>query len=57
MAEKMRLELEYVDRQSLRFDLARLKEILRAKIASRGNIKARGEPTVRHDRGGRLGGS
>lgn len=44
--EKKRLELEYVERRSLRFDLALFAEVLRAKIASRGNIKARGEPTA-----------
>jgi lipopolysaccharide/colanic/teichoic acid biosynthesis glycosyltransferase len=45
-AEQRRLELEYVERASLRFDLQLLWEALQAKIASRGNIKARGEPTV-----------
>ncbi|MGI8422559.1 MAG: sugar transferase [Chloroflexota bacterium] len=46
MAERQRLELEYVDRRSLRFDLALCGEVMRAKIASRGNIKARGEPAI-----------
>ena len=45
-AEQQRLELVYIERATLRFDLQLLWEALQAKIASRGNIKARGEPTV-----------
>ena len=56
MAEKMRLELEYVDRHSLAFDVALFREVLRAKIASRGNIKARGEPTVQRSGDRAVGG-
>lgn len=46
MAERQRLELLYVHRQSLAFDLLILRAALRAVVASRGNIKARGRPTV-----------
>jgi lipopolysaccharide/colanic/teichoic acid biosynthesis glycosyltransferase len=46
VAERQRLELEYVERASPRFDLQVLWEALRAKLASRGNIKARGVPSV-----------
>ncbi|HEV2458910.1 MAG TPA: sugar transferase [Ktedonobacterales bacterium] len=45
-AEKEWLELDYVSRQSLRFDLYVLAATLRALLTSRGNIKARGKPTV-----------
>jgi hypothetical protein len=38
--------LEYVERQSLLFDLRLAGESLRAKVGSGGNIKARGQPTV-----------
>jgi lipopolysaccharide/colanic/teichoic acid biosynthesis glycosyltransferase len=44
VVEKQRLELEYVARQSLWFDLRLLAAAVRAQIASRGNIKARGKP-------------
>ncbi len=45
---KMGLELEYVARQSLRFDLWLLADAGRALLASRGNVKARGEPIPGH---------
>lgn len=45
-AEKERLELEYVSRQSLRFDVYMLAATVRALVTSRGNIKARGKPAV-----------
>jgi len=38
------LELEYIEKRSSLFDLHLLWKTLRALIASRGNIKARGEP-------------
>lgn len=41
---KKRLELEYVDKQSMGFDLRLLWSAGRALIASRGNVKARGRP-------------
>jgi lipopolysaccharide/colanic/teichoic acid biosynthesis glycosyltransferase len=41
-----KLELEYVQNQSLAFDLQILREAARALVASKGNIKARGEPAV-----------
>ncbi len=44
LAEKQRLELDYVSRQSLAFDLHVLAATLRALMSSRGNIKARGKP-------------
>ena len=44
--EKERLELDYVDRQSLLFDLYVLGATLWALLTSRGNIKARGKPAV-----------
>jgi lipopolysaccharide/colanic/teichoic acid biosynthesis glycosyltransferase len=45
-AERARLELEYVSRQSLRFDVYVLAATLRALLTSTGNIKARGKPAV-----------
>ena len=44
LPQKLALELEYVDRQSLRFDLHILARFVRAYVASRGNVKARGKP-------------
>jgi lipopolysaccharide/colanic/teichoic acid biosynthesis glycosyltransferase len=45
-AEKQQLELEYVRRQSFRFDLYVLAATLWAFVASAGNIKLRGKPAV-----------
>jgi sugar transferase EpsL len=45
-AEKERLELEYVSRQSLRFDVHVLAATVWALLTGRGNIKARGKPAV-----------
>ncbi|NJN56396.1 MAG: sugar transferase [Leptolyngbyaceae cyanobacterium SL_5_9] len=39
---KRQLELQYVERQSLIYDLALLIKAVRSQITSRGNIKARG---------------
>jgi len=47
LPQKQALELEYIDRQSLRFDVRLLARSVRALIASRGNVKARGEPNDR----------
>jgi len=44
--EKQRLELDYVRRQSLLFDLYVLAATLWAIVASAGNIKLRGKPTA-----------
>jgi lipopolysaccharide/colanic/teichoic acid biosynthesis glycosyltransferase len=46
MAARQHLELEYVARRSLRFDLAVFGAAVRALIASGGNIKSRGLPTA-----------
>ena len=46
MAERQRLELEYVERQSFLVDLAIIRDAIRALVASKGNIKARGTPTA-----------
>jgi lipopolysaccharide/colanic/teichoic acid biosynthesis glycosyltransferase len=43
---KQGLELEYIRKRSLLFDLRLFFEIVLAHIASRGNIKARGEPAI-----------
>lgn len=40
------LELDYLRQRSLRFDLQVLRRAIRALIVSRGNVKARGEPSV-----------
>lgn len=42
LADKQALELEYVDRQSLWFDLQVLCSALTAMLRSRGNVKMRG---------------
>lgn len=47
LPHKQALELEYIDQQSLRFDLRLLARFARAHLASRGNIKMRGEPDDR----------
>ena len=44
MPLKQSLELEYIHRQSLWFDLSLLIRYIWAQIASRGNVKLRGEP-------------
>ena len=44
MADKQRLELEYVRRQSFLFDLRILAAALRGVLTSRGNIKLHGKP-------------
>jgi lipopolysaccharide/colanic/teichoic acid biosynthesis glycosyltransferase len=46
VAEKQQLELEYVRQQSLLFDVHVLAATLWAFVASTGNIKLRGKPTV-----------
>jgi lipopolysaccharide/colanic/teichoic acid biosynthesis glycosyltransferase len=51
-ALKQRLEVEYVENASLRFDLRVLLRAVGAHIASRGNVKARGEPASRLEEGG-----
>jgi lipopolysaccharide/colanic/teichoic acid biosynthesis glycosyltransferase len=43
---RMRRELDYLRQRSLRFDLQVLRKGVRALIASRGNVKARGWPSV-----------
>jgi lipopolysaccharide/colanic/teichoic acid biosynthesis glycosyltransferase len=43
-AIRKKLELEYVERRSLAFDLGMLLKSGQALIASRGNVKARGKP-------------
>ncbi|HEX6820403.1 MAG TPA: sugar transferase, partial [Ktedonobacterales bacterium] len=44
MADKQRIELEYVRRQSFLFDLRILAAALRGVLTSRGNIKLHGTP-------------
>jgi lipopolysaccharide/colanic/teichoic acid biosynthesis glycosyltransferase len=44
-AVKQQLELEYVQYQSLLFDMQVLGQAVKALLASRGNVKARGRPT------------
>ena len=44
LPRKLALELEYIDRRSFRFDAQLLIRFARSHVASRGNIKARGEP-------------
>jgi Bacterial sugar transferase len=46
MAERQRLELEYVARSSLRLDLRLCGQAVEALVRSRGNVKARGRPSV-----------
>jgi lipopolysaccharide/colanic/teichoic acid biosynthesis glycosyltransferase len=48
-AAKKALELRYVQRRSLGHDLALFRRALRALVASRGNIKARGAPAPDRD--------
>ena len=43
---RKRLELDYLRRQSLGFDMKVLRRAVRALIVSRGNVKARGEPSA-----------
>ena len=43
---RKRLELDYLRQRSQRFDMQVLRQALRALIASRGNVKARGNPSV-----------
>jgi lipopolysaccharide/colanic/teichoic acid biosynthesis glycosyltransferase len=43
---RLQLEIEYVDRQSLSFDICLLWLALRGWLLSRGNIKARGLPST-----------
>jgi lipopolysaccharide/colanic/teichoic acid biosynthesis glycosyltransferase len=45
LALKQELELEYIEKQSLAFDCQLLLEVIRAHIASKGNIKMRGLPS------------
>lgn len=54
--EKFRLDLEYVDRQSLQLDLAILAATLRAVIGRRG-VTAPGAPTMPEFRGTASGGA
>ncbi|MBV7333402.1 hypothetical protein KFU94_35240 [Chloroflexi bacterium TSY] len=42
---KRQLELDYVQKQSLRYDLQVLKGVIQKLIASRGNIKSWGKLT------------
>jgi sugar transferase EpsL len=43
---KQKLELEYIERQSIFFDLQLLARFVWAHVASGGNVKARGEPDL-----------
>lgn len=43
---KRQLELDYVQKQSFWYDLQLMRRVLREMIASKGNIKTRGKPTV-----------
>jgi lipopolysaccharide/colanic/teichoic acid biosynthesis glycosyltransferase len=45
-ALKNQLEREYVRRRSFRYDLALFRQALRSLVESRGNVKARGKPSV-----------
>jgi lipopolysaccharide/colanic/teichoic acid biosynthesis glycosyltransferase len=57
LALKRELELEYIQKQSLVFDLQLLFTFIRAHIASGGNVKARGKPDPKvADRQSRPGG-
>jgi lipopolysaccharide/colanic/teichoic acid biosynthesis glycosyltransferase len=51
-AAKNALELRYVQQRSLGYDLALFRRALRALVASRGNIKARGAPAADRDGAG-----
>ncbi|MBN1139348.1 MAG: sugar transferase [Anaerolineae bacterium] len=44
LPRKLALEMEYIDQQSLWYDLQLLARFARAHLASRGNVKARGAP-------------
>lgn len=46
LALKQKLELEYIQKRSLLFDLRLFLRILVAHVASRGNLKARGVPLI-----------
>jgi lipopolysaccharide/colanic/teichoic acid biosynthesis glycosyltransferase len=46
LALKQELELEYIEKRSLLYDIRLFLRILVAHIASRGNIKARGVPLI-----------
>ena len=50
-----RLELEYIQQQSTLFDLRVLRKATQALVASRGNVKARGKPTIGSDDGTEAG--
>ena len=50
-----RLELEYIQQQSTLFDLRVLRKTAQALVASRGNVKARGKPTIGIDDGNEAG--
>lgn len=43
---KRQLELDYVQKQSFWYDMQIMRRAIRATIASKGNIKMRGKPTV-----------
>lgn len=43
---KRQLELDYVQKQSFWYDLQLMRRVIQAMIASKGNIKTRGKPTV-----------
>lgn len=43
---KRQLELDYVQKQSFWYDLQLMRRVLQEMIASKGNIKTRGKPTV-----------
>ena len=43
---KRQLELDYVQKQSLGYDLQLMRRVIQGMIASKGNIKTRGKPTV-----------
>ena len=45
-AVRKRLDLDYLRKRSLCFDMQVFRQALRALIASRGNVKARGKPAV-----------
>ena len=50
-----RLELEYIQQQSTLFDLRVLRKAAQALVGSRGNVKARGKPTIGRDDGTEAG--
>lgn len=43
---KRQLELDYVQQQSFWYDLQLMRRVIQTMIASKGNIKTRGKPTV-----------